>query len=153
MTKPTRPEIGKMIEGTAFVLDDHGVHPSRIVRADRLTSFVYIAKLVGRHAPNPPGLQLVKIGMSHNPGQRALSFRTSVPFDVAMLCKPVAGVSQARVLEAALHGAFAELRVQGEWFEVPDYSCCWFEWVIRHMLGDDHWRFFCTASIETLDTG
>lgn len=60
-----------------------------------------------------------KIGRSINPHNRLKTFEVKLPFEVEYVC--VIATDSMVALEAALHGRFADKRVNGEWFALtPD---------------------------------
>ena len=59
-----------------------------------------------------------KIGMSNKPDVREKTLQSEVP-DVQMVCsKRYPSRKIAKAIEAALHNAYAEQRVRGEWFNL-----------------------------------
>lgn len=72
----------------------------------RRRGYVYVAQCLG----------LTKLGLSVNPVRRVRGWQT--PAAVELLC--VAEVADMRACEVVLHGAFADKRRHGEWFELDE---------------------------------
>lgn len=64
------------------------------------------------------GDKLYKVGMGRNPDVRVQAHQTSLPFD-AVICIAYYAPSM-RQEESALHQAFQDKRVRGEWFRLND---------------------------------
>ncbi len=63
----------------------------------------------------------VKIGISHEPNERLASLQTGHPEPLELLHAVSFRTSaEARMAESAMHHAFAEQRLNGEWFDLSD---------------------------------
>lgn len=63
----------------------------------------------------------VKIGKSNNPCKRISSIRTACPYDVELLTT-IDVIGDWRVIETALHEAYADEKRSGEWFELSAHQ-------------------------------
>jgi hypothetical protein len=60
----------------------------------------------------------VKIGKSNNPVQRIKKFQTGCPYKIR-LYTTIKIEGDWSTVEAAIHDAYAEQRLRGEWFDIP----------------------------------
>lgn len=84
-------------------------------------SYIYIV--------HSPGIPLYKIGHSKNPAQRLREFQKGCPTHLHLLHHFPA--ERAKVLERALHGAYAKSRVFGEWFALSRHDLVFLCNIIR----------------------
>lgn len=61
----------------------------------------------------------VKIGKSNEPRQRLKSLQTACPYDLEIFTA-ITAIGDWHVIEQAIHDAYAEYRVGGEWFDLPE---------------------------------
>lgn len=63
----------------------------------------------------------IKIGKSDNPVSRINSLQTACPYEIT-LCTTITVEGDWHVVEAALHDAYVDRRLRGEWFDIPEYE-------------------------------
>jgi hypothetical protein len=65
----------------------------------------------------------IKIGKSDTPSKRAKSLQTACPYKIQLLTT-IRVEGDWRVVENALHEAYASERLRGEWFDIPQQEKC-----------------------------
>lgn len=76
--------------------------------------FVYIAEM------DCESMHPVKVGISSNPKSRIRSLQTGSPFPIRLLITVAAeSRDHATHIESAIHAAFEDTRLSGEWFNAP----------------------------------
>jgi len=63
----------------------------------------------------------VKIGKSDNPIHRIKKLQTGCPYEIN-LYTTITVEGDWHVVEAALHDAYVDRRLRGEWFDIPDHE-------------------------------
>jgi hypothetical protein len=63
----------------------------------------------------------IKIGKSDNPLSRIKKLQTGCPYEIT-LCTTITVEGDWHVVEAALHDAYVDRRLRGEWFDIPDHE-------------------------------
>jgi len=63
----------------------------------------------------------IKIGKSDNPLRRIKDLQTACPYEIT-LCTTITVEGDWHVVEAALHDAYVDRRLRGEWFDIPDHE-------------------------------
>lgn len=91
---------------------------------------VYIIQMAGDRL----GDHLYKIGISHTPGKRLQSLKTSSPFELQLVHKFVA--MPAEEAEAKLHEKYQTYRMSGEWFQLPAEKVAELKQILEYCNGE-----------------
>ena len=92
------------------------------------TAFVYVIAML------TPFMPVFKIGMSRDVNTRVAQIESILPYPCLLMF--VLWAKDASALELSLHQCFAEYRVSGEWFELPEDCLVALDRVADAMVGE-----------------